>query len=281
MQKAQWTKSKARLSRMSQETDSDLNWIFVPGGPGLGSEIFKQLTNQIELPGVVWHFDFPNDGSNRLKNFQFSEKIWKQSLLESVDLFNHPVLVAHSFGGMVALSIPELEKKLGGLILMNSSPNQEWMKLFSGYTKVHPNPALEQAKLEYSKMPSDQTFKEFTLLAAPYFFTELSMKEGLALLSKLPYSHKSYDWAQTYFHPNYEANLILNDFPVLVLGGELDFLTPLILFSKNPCFSKDNIEILELKGVGHFPWVGNCKLVQEILNVFIKKLKAEKGTEIS
>jgi hypothetical protein len=45
----------------------DLNWIFIPGGPGLGSEALSGLTTLLsaKIPGTIWHFDFPNDGSNK------------------------------------------------------------------------------------------------------------------------------------------------------------------------------------------------------------------------
>ena len=270
MNDTQWTKSKARLSRINSEGQSSLTWIFIPGGPGLGSECFASLTKRLKLPGEVWHFDFPGDGSNRLKDF--SGDTWKQSLLEAAALFEHPILVAHSFGGMFALSLPELEKSLGGLVLMNSAPSLECSTLFNEYLNEHPDPDFKKAELEYANHPSDQSLKALVHAVAPYFFTKSGLSEGLELLAGLPYTHGTYEWVINYFYPIYEVKLNLEHFPILVMGSEFDVLTPLKLFSKDPRFARDNIQIIELKGASHFPWVGNLAPVEEALGNFAKVL---------
>lgn len=63
-----WTKLKARLLFISANNKASYNWIFVPGGPGLGSEYLLNLIELLHLPGIVWQFDFPGDGSNITTN---------------------------------------------------------------------------------------------------------------------------------------------------------------------------------------------------------------------
>ncbi|MFF7228150.1 hypothetical protein SAMN06272775_6268 [Streptomyces sp. 2323.1] len=41
------------------------NWLFVPGGPGLGSESLLGLVAAAQVPGAAWLVDLPGDGSNR------------------------------------------------------------------------------------------------------------------------------------------------------------------------------------------------------------------------
>src|SRR5690348_11126297 len=63
-----WTLDGARLR--CQSRDSTINWLFLPGGPGLGSEAIAGLTELLndKIPGIIWHLDLPNDGSNILQN---------------------------------------------------------------------------------------------------------------------------------------------------------------------------------------------------------------------
>ncbi len=63
-----WALDGGRLQYQSFYKNSDINWLFLPGGPGLGSEALTDLTGLLrdKIPGVIWHFDLPNDGSNIL-----------------------------------------------------------------------------------------------------------------------------------------------------------------------------------------------------------------------
>ena len=63
-----WTKLKARLKFVSANGEASYNWIFLPGGPGLGSEYLTTLTKPLHLPGTIWLLDLPGDGSNTTTN---------------------------------------------------------------------------------------------------------------------------------------------------------------------------------------------------------------------
>ena len=58
-----WTPSGVRLRRRTQRP-GPLNWLFLPGGPGIGSESLHELVDSAELPGSTWLVDLPGDGSN-------------------------------------------------------------------------------------------------------------------------------------------------------------------------------------------------------------------------
>jgi pimeloyl-ACP methyl ester carboxylesterase len=106
-------KLESRLKRVRSSGKKKLNWIFLPGGPGLGSETIAPLTSILKLPGTIWHLDLPGDGSNLRGSF----KNWKPALLEAVQALDNVILVGHSTGGMLALATPELQYLLKGLIL--------------------------------------------------------------------------------------------------------------------------------------------------------------------
>ncbi|HEY5260284.1 MAG TPA: alpha/beta hydrolase, partial [Rhabdochlamydiaceae bacterium] len=91
-----WTKLGSRLNRIRSSGKKKLNWIFLPGGPGLGSEAIAPLTSILKLPGKTWLLDLPGDGSNLRGSF----KNWKPALLEAVQALDNVILVGHSRGGM-------------------------------------------------------------------------------------------------------------------------------------------------------------------------------------
>lgn len=58
-----FTPSGVRL-RLRSHRDGELNWLFLPGGPGIGSESLHQIVDAVALPGTTWLVDLPSDGSN-------------------------------------------------------------------------------------------------------------------------------------------------------------------------------------------------------------------------
>lgn len=53
-----WTTSGVRL-RKRCERPGDLDWLLLPGGPGIGSESLHGLADILDTPGRVWMVDLP------------------------------------------------------------------------------------------------------------------------------------------------------------------------------------------------------------------------------
>src|SRR3990167_6744537 len=118
-----WTLDGGRLQYQSTYKNSAINWLFLPGGPGLGSEALTDLTQLLKdkIPGVIWHCDLPNDGSNILDDKPISN--WRSSIIQAITALENVVLVAHSTPGMYVQTMPELEKLLHGIVLIGSAPD--------------------------------------------------------------------------------------------------------------------------------------------------------------
>lgn len=261
-----WTASGARLQRIGPRSTHLLHWLFLPGGPGLGSESLASLTSILELPGTVWHLDLPGDGSNTTSDNQASFAHWSEALVEAVDSLPHVILAAHSTGGMYALTTPQLEKKLKGLVLMDSAPSAAWRETFSEKSKKRPLPEAARWAKIYQDTPNNETLRELTLASAPYCFTEKGLAAGKELLKDLPYNYESCQWSAEHFDATYRARWVPKNMPTLIFAGSEDMICPLSGFEKMKEFHRPNILLREIPNAGHFPWVENPAAVMALFN---------------
>ncbi|MBY0528763.1 MAG: alpha/beta hydrolase [Rhabdochlamydiaceae bacterium] len=257
------TRSGARLQWLGETGQSDLHWLFLPGGPGLGSESLILLCNLLRLPGTSWRVDLPGDGANTTPNDYISFSHWPSALIEAVSQFKRVVLVAHSTGGMYVLSLPELEGLLQGLILLDSAPNAQWQASFEKRVHDFPIEGLDVLLEKHNHSPSNESLKRLTVASAPYLFTDKGMEKGILMLESLAYNQDACRWSQEHFDSTYEAKWIPQTIPTLILAGERDQITPLSLFAEALEFQRANIKIESIKDAGHFPWIDNPKDVAE------------------
>jgi pimeloyl-ACP methyl ester carboxylesterase len=251
----------------------NLNWVFLPGGPGLGSESLLPLLDILKLPGSLWLLDLPGDGSNTTSDNLASFSKWPLALIEAVSQFDRVILVAHSTGGMYALSLPDLEGLLEGLILLDSAPNARWQDAFAEIVRHSPVPGLELLQERYEKKPNNQTLKEITLASAPYLFTQRGQASGIESLRSLPYNYETCQWSEKNFDRTYQAKWIPETIPTLILAGEKDLVTPLRLFKDEKRFDRENIILKSIKGAGHFPWIENPMEVAIAFSVYANQFK--------
>lgn len=251
-----WTTSKSRLQMIKTEAGKNYHWLFLPGGPGLGSESLTELSQMLSLPGTIWHLDLPGDGSNTSDSACFSQ--WSRGLVEAVNALDNVILVAHSTGGMYALATPELEHALTGLVLIDSAPDASWQIKFNDYIKQHPLAEIETLQNKYIKQPSNETLKKLTVASVPYLFTTTGLKKGIALLESLTsFNFKSCDWSAQHFDSSYKAKWIPKNTPTLIIAGDDDQITPVYLFTEKKEFQSEKIIIRPIKNAGHYPWIDN------------------------
>jgi len=263
-----WTQSRARL-HLVRETPGDFNWLFLPGGPGLGSESLNDLIGILALPGAIWQVDLPGDGSN-IKKAQFQD--WSAALFEATEALDNVILVAHSAGGMFALANAQLQETLTGLILMNTAPDSSWQQDFTIYVKTNPLPAAMKWQNIYESHPSDENLKEFTAACVAYAFTERNYTKAVQLIRSLPINHQAYEWAAENFHPSYQAQWVPKNIPVLIFAGELDRITPVQLFKNTKEFNRPNILIQDIQNAAHYPWLDNPEQVRQLFREYCQRL---------
>lgn len=216
-------------------------WLFLPGGAGLGSEYYDSLMEAVSLPGTIYLLDYPGDGSNPKP---LEPQDWKKGLLEVVRSFENVHLVAHSFGAMFVMTIPELEDELQSLILMDGSPKR---------LQHHPG-GPSHLKEEFPKSLSRYVTPE-----------QLSRAE--TLFSHLPYNDEAFMWVRDHFHPDFHPSFVPAKIPTLLLTGSLDAITPFANFEGTPYLDRSNIIAHVIEGASHFPWLENPEEVNRWLNL--------------
>lgn len=266
------TKSKARLQLFNTNADGDYNWLFLPGGPGLGSESLTSLAEMLHLPGTVWLVDFPGDGSNLTENDSEFFSHWSDALIEITSALPNTILIAHSSGGMFALATPECEKNLAGLILMDSAPNASWQHEFGKYVADNPLPLVEKLQVLYDAQPSNELLKKLTIACASYFSTKNSFEKIISIMEHLPFNYKTHQWAAKHFDTTYQAKWIPKTIPTLIFAGDQDHITPLKLFSELKDFQRDNILMYEIENASHFPWLDNPEKVKQVFAEYCEML---------
>ncbi len=268
-----WTFDGGRLQYQSSHETSMINWLFLPGGPGLGSEALAGLTQLLKdkIPGVIWHLDLPNDGSNTLIDKPITH--WRSAINQAVKAFEKVILVAHSTPGMYVQTMPELEKLLYGCVLIGSAPNAEWQKTFEEYCKHNTDAHIASAEKEYINNPNNENLRRLLIAAAKYcFVTEKSLQEGKELFSKIPINHSANEQSSKFFDSEkYQATWIPK-INTLITSGSKDHITPLHFYSNNPEYKKSNILVHEIPGAGHYPWYENPNEVVNIFQNYIRKI---------
>lgn len=263
MAEERWTRSGVRL-RVVARRPGPWNWLFVPGGPGLGSESVAGLAEASAVPGTAWLVDLPGDGSNRGPDVpERPFERWPGVLAEAVEGLEHAVMVGHSTGGMFILSVPELAARLAGLVLVSSAPHAGWRPVFERWAEAHPVDGVAEAGERYGTAPGDETLRALTVAAAAWSFTPTGLADGQALLEALPYCHEAVAWADENFDATYRAQWEPRNVPTLIVGGAEDHIVDQSLWALTPGFTGPNVLPRTIEDAGHFPWIERPDAVRD------------------
>ena len=270
-----WDENNVRYQLISTQGNcsKSFNWLFFPGGPGIDSSYFSTLTNHLTLPGNVWYIDFPNNGSNVIKEKDIQNfDAWLEMFMPIIAKFKNPIYVGHSFSAMLPLLYPELEEKLSGLVLLSSAPCL-WFEASAQRAKQKGLPDVSGVLTEYMQNPNQETFWKANEAFAHYYFTPKFFQEGWALLEKTPVNpYGPFWWMPKVQTLNYSAKWIPQKVPTLIIGGAEDAVTPFSLFQHDERFHRSNIALHEISNVAHFPWMGALEEVKNLFSVFIRNV---------
>jgi len=250
----------------------NLNWVFLPGGPGADSSYYRGLVDLLHLEGNVWLVDMPGIGSNVDNDFGDNFDRYFEIFPKIIDRYENVVLVGQSFGGMFPLCFPELEEKLLGFVCLNSAPCL-WMEEAVAYGKKFDLPDLSVDMGAFNTNPCDETFMK-ALDACMYYYAANGKQELYRKnLKDIPFTWKPAVWWQhKAVEMNFSAKWVPQKVQTLILCGKYDAICPYTLFEKDERFKRDNITMVISEEGGHLTWIDDPECVVEAFRNFIKRL---------
>ena len=250
-----YTPSGVRM-RARVRRPGTLDWLFLPGGPGISSESLHELVDAIDVPGSCWMVDLPGDGSNTSAPGAPKEpfSVWPHAVREAAQAVERPVFAGHSTGGMYLLSTPELEPVLEGLVLISTAPSAEWLTAFVAMTERHPLPAVVTATERYEADPTNEHLRDIAVSSAAWNFTPEGVERGAELLGRMPYNGAAVAWSDDHFDHTYASRWFPEQLPTLIVGGGEDRIVTQRLWN-DPRFEGEHVLRRTIDGGGHFPWI--------------------------
>jgi pimeloyl-ACP methyl ester carboxylesterase len=245
------TRSEVRLRQRRAGTGPD--WFFLPGGPGIGSESLHELGDALDVPGSIWMVDLPGDGSNTVDAPDPYSR-WPGVLLEAIERSARPIFVGHSTGGMYLLSVPELENKLAGLVLISSAPDASWRPAFAAMCARHPLPAVAAASAAYEAHRTAANLRALCVASAEWNFGAHAVARGRELLGRMPYNVDACEWSARAFDDVYAARWWPAALPTLIVSGSEDRIVDQSLWDR-PRYRGAHVLHRRITGGAHFPWI--------------------------
>jgi pimeloyl-ACP methyl ester carboxylesterase len=250
-----------------------LNWLLLPGGPGIGSESLTELAAAMKVPGTIWLIDLPGDGSNTARPTVEPYSGWPQVLVEAAEAVTDAVFVGHSTGGMYLLATPALRGRVRGLALLDTAADCNWHAEYLEMTKRDPLPRFERAAIEYAREKSIENLSELAVSSAEWNFTPDAVEIGRALLARMPYNIEAVEWSDAHFDHTYKALWWPTDIPVMRLWGDSDRIVSQRSWAA-PEYITPNVMPQMIANAGHFPWIDNPTAVTRAFKEFAQKVLA-------
>lgn len=267
-----YTVSGVRLRRRMQR-EGDINWLFLPGGPGIGSESLHELVDALDLPGSLWLVDLPGDGSNVGSQLPAGDPFekWPGVLLEAAQALPNSVYVGHSTGGMYLLSVPELEKHIAGLVLISTAPDAGWHPRFVQMTLRNPLPEVDAAAGAFAENKTNERLRDIAVASAEWNFTPDSVAIGRDLLARMPYNFEAVEWSDRFFDHLYVAQWWPTSLPTLILSGADDRIVAQDLWER-PRFQGAHVLRRTIRNAAHFLWIEQPEAVRDAFRELARML---------
>lgn len=257
-----------------ENKNSNLNLVFVSGGPGLSSLSFKPLVSLSDNFNL--HFLDAMGTTSELK----TEPNYSNLLEEIEDyISNIPnvVLCGHSFGGIQAIDITsKMKSNIIGLIVIGSPVTGNAFKILNQNFDIE----LSQAHIDISKKlensPTNEIYKEWFFVYRDFYFNPKTSINNIKVITDDTVCVKSYSNAIAESATKEECLQSLNNLniPKLFITGELDQVMP-------PSSAKHEADIggfdlAVVNDAGHFVHYESPNETIELINNFLFKMGGTK-----
>lgn len=260
-------KNKCILTNI-QSSDKNLkSLLFLPGGAGIQSSYLADLGKKLNLNLNIWTLDYPRVSTD----YEDCFVKWGDDTYEACSYIKSPILIGHSFGGCLILSLKDIFKYSDGIVILSATPSGR--DLYSNFQKIKlriPH-EIEINKL-YESSKSDKNLKLLFKIWVPYYFLEKNYEIGKQFFENCSFNYLAFEkYKNSIFSYRFTWENVLK--PVLIFSGTNDSLCPVKDFSRYSLFSNSQfISVEVIKNSGHFCWLENHQEFELKLNYFLAKI---------
>lgn len=249
---------------------SDLNLIFLSGGPGLSSLSFKPLKELGSKYNL--HFLDPMGTTSELS----IEPTYTNLLNEIEDYIQNipnTVLCGHSFGGIQAINIASKAKpNILGVIAIGSPVTENAFKILNENFDVE----LTQDQLDLSRKlqeaPTDEIYKDWFFAYRDFYFNPAISSNAISVITDDAVCVKSYSSAiqESGTKEDCLKSLRSKNILKLFITGELDKVLPPVSAKHEAEVGGFDLEVIE--DVGHFAHYESPKETMKIIMDFLSTM---------
>jgi pimeloyl-ACP methyl ester carboxylesterase len=247
--------------------DSNINLVFISGGPGLSSISFNGLISLKEKYSL--HFIDPMGTNSELKETPTYKNLLIE-VKESIKHLDNVILCGHSFGGIQAVDIASdnLENIKGLIIIGSPMSTNAFSILGQNFEKgITENQNLISDKLENE--PTDEIYKEWFYEYRNFYFNPKKADEFISIIMNDSVCVKSYSEAIVESSQKQEKLEKLNNIniPKLFITGSLDQVMP--PDSAQHESKLGGLKLKIIKGAGHFVHYECPEEIIKVINNFL------------
>ncbi|MBP9742849.1 MAG: hypothetical protein KBD37_05775 [Burkholderiales bacterium] len=238
---------------MNIDKFEDINWIVVPGGPGLSKEYLKYGLSDAFFNFKLNYYNQLGSPESKCDKIPTIEAIVKELTNFATERFIKFGIICHSFGSYLSIRAIEngLDKNLVAMIMLSPMPLEysQWIESLKAIkSKIPTEKLLEIQSSEKAGMLDSEIF----LLYYPYYTAHQTTCPIKILFDSKMCNNIS---AQVKNFCDYQLLDSVN-IPVIAIVGEDDE------FYKRSTF---NFEKIVLPSVGHYPFFENKSLFKSIV----------------
>ena len=203
--------------------------ILLHGGPGFDHSSFKPYFSQFADIAQVIYLDHRGNGrSDRGSPQDWTLNQWADDVAAFCEVLGieKPIVLGHSFGGMVAMSYATRHPHLpGGLILSSTSARHTPARVLDRFEELG-GPAVRKAAGQFWQDPTAATWAVYTETALPWYGRNQWPADAFQRI------HLNLEVLFHFARDEFRRFNLLPDLhqvrcPTLVLGGALDPMCPI------------------------------------------------------
>lgn len=284
MQQEMFTAPRGKFALYRNPSDSKKrNLICLHGGPGLDSTYLRLhfaplVSNTFNLIFV----DLKGDGASSCFEQELNTTI-EDYALDVLDLYKHIALsqnptgiYGHSFGGFITLELlshPQNPFSFG--IVSNTCANfKDATDLTGVCNQLNISADVSQYESDFNNgIGSDQDYQEMCRLYARFYYPEYNTHDAEEKLIVGKFTAAPYIKFLQDILPAYDLEPKLKGIknPTLILGSELDYITPPAAHERLARQIRNSSLVL-MRDVGHFPFVAKADEYKQAIQNWVRQL---------